>query len=96
MVSKPREYRSKARIYADILKCIVKYGGKVGPTKILYCANLSHDRLMRHLSNLMKLGLIKEIKEEGRTLYSITERGKEFLKEFVKIERFAKAFGITI
>ena len=91
-----REYRSKARIYADILRCIVKHGGRVGPTRILYCANLSYDRLTRHLTRLMELGLVEEVKDDDRTLYGITNRGVEFLKEFAKVERFAKAFGITI
>ncbi|RLE36911.1 hypothetical protein DRJ17_07655 [Candidatus Woesearchaeota archaeon] len=51
---------------------------------------------MRHLTRLMELGLVEEAKDGDRTLYGITNRGVEFLKEFAKVERFAKAFGITI
>ena len=28
--------------------------------------------------------------------YVLTDRGREFLREFAKIERFAQAFGIEI
>ena len=93
---KPKEYRSKARIYLDILSTILREGGKTGPTRVLYGANLSHDRLMRHLAHLIDVGLIIEEKEEERTLYKLTDRGREFLKEFLRIEKFAEAFGISI
>lgn len=93
---KPREYRSKTRIYLDILSTILKEGGKTGPTRILYGANLSHDRLMRHLTYLIEVNLVAEEKKEGRTIYKLTDKGREFLKEFLRIEKFAEAFGISI
>ncbi|MEM2940380.1 MAG: winged helix-turn-helix domain-containing protein [Thermoproteota archaeon] len=92
----PKEYRSKAHIYFDILNQIVKEGTRAGPTRILYGANLSHDRLMRHLTQLINLGLVAEEREEDRVFYSITEKGMKFLQEFRKIQEFAKAFGIPI
>jgi len=95
-MSKTKEYRSKVRIYADIMSSIMKHGGKCGPTRILYGANLSHGRLMRHLTQLINLGLIAEEKEDEKTLYKLTDKGREFLKEFIKMQRFAEAFGITI
>jgi len=91
-----KEYRSKVRIYVDILTAIMKHGGRSGPTKILYGANLSYDRLMKHLSQLIKLGLVEEEKEGENVFYKLTDKGRAFLLEFVKIEKFAEAFGITI
>lgn len=91
-----KEYRSKARIYVDILTSIMKQGGKSGPTRILYGANLSHDRLMKHLRQLIKLGLVEEEKEGGSVVYKLTGKGRAFLIEFIRIEKFAEAFGITI
>ncbi|MCD6445597.1 winged helix DNA-binding protein [Candidatus Bathyarchaeota archaeon] len=91
-----KEYRSKVRIYVDILTSIMKHGGRSGPTKILYGANLSYDRLMKHLSQLIKLGLVEEEKEGENVFYKLTDKGRAFLLEFVKIEKFAEAFGITI
>jgi len=91
-----KEYRSKARIYADILNSIMKHGGKSGPTRILYGANLSYDRLMKHLGQLIELGLVVEEKENEETVYKLTDKGRTFIIEFVKVEKFAEAFGITI
>jgi predicted transcriptional regulator len=91
-----REYRSKTRIYADILNSIMKHGGKSGPTRILYGANLSYDRLMKHLNQLIELGLVQEEKEGDEVIFKLTDRGRAFVLEFIKVEKFAEAFGITI
>jgi predicted transcriptional regulator len=91
-----KEYRSKARIYADILNSILKHGGKSGPTRILYGANLSYDRLMRHLGQLIELGLVAEDKDGGETVFKLTDKGRAFVLEFVKVEKFAEAFGVSI
>ena len=96
MRSEHKEYRSKTRIYADILNSIMKHGGKSGPTRILYGANLSYDRLMKHLNQLIELGLVAEEKEQDETMYKLTDKGRTFVLEFVKVEKFAEAFGITI
>lgn len=91
-----KEYRSKTRIYADILNSIMKHGGKSGPTRILYGANLSYDRLMKHLSQLIELGLVQEEREGDEVVFKLTDKGRAFVLEFIKVEKFAEAFGITI
>jgi predicted transcriptional regulator len=91
-----KEYRSKARIYADILNSILKHGGRSGPTRILYGANLSYDRLMKHLGQLMELNLVQEEKVNGESVYKLTDKGRAFVLEFIKVEKFAEAFGIAI
>jgi len=91
-----KEYRSKARIYVDILACIMKHVGKSRPTRILYGANLSHDRLMKHLGQLIELGLVEEEKQDDAVNYKLTDKGRAFLVEFIKMEKFAEAFGIII
>ena len=96
MAREHKEYRSKTRIYADILDTILRRGGKSGPTHILLGANLSHDRLMKHLSRLIELGLIVEDSENGNKIFKLSDRGRKFIIEFVKVEKFAEAFGISI
>ena len=91
-----KEYRSRTRIYADILNSILKRGGRSGPTRILYGANLSYDRLMKHLGQLMELGLVDEERLDGESVYKLTDKGRAFVLEFIKVEKFAEAFGITI
>lgn len=91
-----KEYRSKTRIYADILDSLLRRGGKSGPTHILLGANLSHERLMKHLNQLQELGLISEYVDNGDKTFKLTDKGRKFIVEFVKIEKFAEAFGISI
>ena len=91
-----KEYRSRTRIYADILNSILKRGGRSGPTRILYGANLSYDRLMKHLGQLKELGLVDEERFDNESVYKLTDKGRAFVLEFVKVEKFAEAFGITI
>ncbi|TFF96043.1 transcriptional regulator [Candidatus Thorarchaeota archaeon] len=97
-MGKKRAYRSKMRILVDMMRVIQSEGESgVGPTKILYAANLSHDRLTQYLEELIQKELINEISddEENRT-YLLTEKGREFLREFVRVEKFSEAFGIEI
>jgi predicted transcriptional regulator len=91
-----KEYRSKTRIYADILDSFLRHGGKSGPTHILLGANLSHDRLMKHLNQLIELGLVSEEADNNEKIFKLTDKGRAFIIEFVKVEKFAEAFGITI
>ncbi len=86
-----KDYRSKPKIYADILESVAEQG-YARPTKIMTDANLSYDRLKKHLETLVKKGLLKH---EGDT-YNITEAGLEFLIEFKRFEKFASAFGLRI
>ncbi len=88
-------YRSKIRIMVDILR-VVQKEGETRVTKILYGANLSHDRLNKYLGELMSRGLVTSFDQEGLTFYSLTDKGKRFLFEFRKFERFAEAFGLEI
>jgi predicted transcriptional regulator len=86
------------RILADMMRAIQSEGEEgAGPTKILYAANLSHDRLTQYLEELIEKALIIETNpgSENR-IYHLTEKGREFLREYVRIERFSEAFGIEI
>ena len=86
------------RILADMMRAIQSEGEEgAGPTKILYTANLSHDRLTQYLDELIEKDLIRETNPESdNRIYLLTEKGREFLKEFVRMERFSEAFGIEI
>lgn len=90
------EKRSKLQIIMDILFLMQKEGGKTKPTRILYGANLSHSALKEYLNQLLENGFIKEVKEKKRTLYSLTDKGYEFINESRKIKRLTEAFGIPM
>ena len=86
------------RILADMMRAIQGEGEDgAGPTKILYAANLSHDRLTQYLDELIEKCLIREENQESENrTYFLTEKGREFLREFIRVERFSEAFGIDI
>ncbi len=89
------KYRSKGRIFADILKA-VQEEDKAITTHILYKSNLSYDRLTKYLQNLEEGGLLKRTEERDKTFYEITEKGKRFLSEFQRMEAFVSGFGLDI
>lgn len=88
-------YRSKGRIFADILRA-VKLEGSAKPTHILYKANLSYDRLTKYLAMLEESDLLARSMDGDKTEYSITTKGEQFLVEFRRMEQFAEAFGLEI
>jgi predicted transcriptional regulator len=94
MNDKTTKYRSELKILVDILN-VIKQEKETKPTKILYKANLSHDRLNKYLEKLMSMDLVDEIIIESRE-YMLTEKGHKFLKEFNKFEKFANAFGFIL
>jgi len=96
MMQKTPKYRSQMRIYVDIMRVIQREYNQAKPTRILYGANLSHDRLLKYLEELKTLGVIEEIIDGDDRFYKLTQKGIEFLNEFRGIERFAGAFGFVI
>lgn len=96
LAAKPAaKYRSQFRIYVDIMHVIQRESNEAKPTRILYGANLSHDRLIKYLQELKGLGVIQESGTEDK-VYSLTQKGVEFINNFRKVESFASAFGFKI
>ncbi|OYT53129.1 hypothetical protein B6U66_00065 [Candidatus Bathyarchaeota archaeon ex4484_135] len=91
-----KKYRSRLRIISDILSVLAEEGGSAGPTRILYGANLSHDRLVRYLAEMEQKGLVRRVVDDGKTRYEMTEKGWRLLREVRKIEEFLRAFGLEI
>jgi len=55
----PQKTRSRIRIYYDILLSVMEEGN-AKPTRVLYKANLSYDRLVKYLDELISKGLLQE------------------------------------
>jgi len=89
------KYRSQFRIYVDVMQVIQREGNQAKPTRILYGANLSHDRLVKYLDELKGLGVIQESGTDDK-VYSLTQKGIEFMNNFRRVESFASAFGFKI
>ncbi len=86
--------RSKIDIVHDILKAMHDKGGKIKPTHLLYKSNLSHNRMMEYIKELIGKGLIAEEREDEKINYTITNSGLEFLANYKKLKEFTEAFGL--
>jgi len=75
--------RSKLEIYLDILKAVSETGRL---THIGNLANLSWKDTMKHLGFLEHKGFVKAMKTgNGRSEYSLTQKGLEALEALQKI-----------
>ena len=87
--------RSALKIYLDILTT-VRDEGNTKPTRILYRANLSHDRLVKYLGELNAKGLLEERQDEDSKYYVLTQKGLDFINQVKKAEAFVMGFGLGI
>ena len=81
--------RTRVEILASILN--VAHNGAL-KTHIMYKANLSHRQLEKYLGFLMQNGMILKVTDAdyGGTLYRVTEKGIEFLKDYVRLAAHLK------
>ena len=87
--------RSTVRIYLDILLA-AENEGNAKPTRILQKANLPHDRMMKHVAELQKKGLLEEVNNGESRYYVVTAKGQSFVKEAQRAEAFLSAFGVSL
>ena len=80
----PKYRRSRIELYVDVLMAI--YNGRRSPSRIVYAANLSYDRVMKCINFLEEQGLVLKAEDEKRKSYTVTDRGKEVIKYFNEIE----------
>ena len=86
--------RSSFEIKADILKSLSQqFGDKLKPTHVMYQANLSHKLLKEYLNDLASQGLIEERGAEKKFIH-LTDKGKDFLRQFRDFRVFRDTFGI--
>lgn len=83
--------RDKLKIYGDLLTILYEENSKdkIVPTRVQMRLNVPFDRLKTYLTELTNLGLI-----EPEPSFQITEKGKEYLREYEKIIDFMKRMGI--
>lgn len=90
-------YRNGVKIVGDVLSITNDFGLEgVNITLLLRKANLSYNRLARLAQQLTTAGLLEERLSEGKRVYLITERGKEYLKTYQEFESLASSFGLEL
>ncbi len=87
--------RSSLKIHLDILETI-RDEGPSKPTRIVLAANLSHDRLVRYLADLVSQGLLQEHRGATARFYALTAKGLEFINQIRETEAFLAGFGLEM
>ncbi len=86
--------RVKIEIIHDMLQSIHDKGGSIKPTHLLYKSNLSHAKMKEYLTELMEKEMVSEVEEKTKKMFSITEKGYNFLSEYERIKEFSDSFGL--
>ncbi len=84
--------RDKLKIYGDLLSVLNSEGDteKIVLTRIQTRINVPFDRLKNYILELSELGLIQDEKS-----LKLTEKGKQFLREYKRILDFMNRMGIS-
>ena len=86
--------RDKLQVIYDILKAISDKNGKIKPTHILYKANLSHQMLEDYLTELIQKGFVIELNKKEGKLYSLTQKGFDYINQYQYVIKFTTSFGL--
>jgi len=85
------------QIVADLLTATDQYGQEgIKTTTLLTRANLSHSRLAKFIENLTGAGLINKIEYDGKNVFVITPRGRQYLESYKQFSDIAETFGLEI
>ena len=84
--------RDKLKIYGDLLSILYEEAKteKVVLTRIQLRTNVPFDRLKIYLKELVELGLIND-----EPTIKLTEKGKQYIKEYQTVLDFMTRMGLT-
>jgi len=76
----------------DIMSCILENSNKSSrKTRLIYGCNLSSSNFNLYKEFLVEAGLLKvSRREDGVEIFETTEKGKEFSKDYRKIQTYLK------
>ena len=77
-----------------MLLAMIKLGGRIKPTHLMYKSNLSHALMKDYINELILKDLMKEAYDKGKKVFEITQKGREFTLQYRKMKEFQKAFGL--
>jgi predicted transcriptional regulator len=84
--------RDKLKIYGDLLAVLndEAKSEKIVLTRVQVRISVPFDRLKNYVSELNELGLIQD-----EASLKLTEKGKQYLKEYEKVLDFMNRMGLT-
>lgn len=84
--------RDRLKIYGDLLSMLnaERNSEKIVLTRIQVKINVPFDRLINYLSDLKDLELI-----ESEDSLVLTEKGRQYLREYQKVLDFMKRMGVA-
>jgi predicted transcriptional regulator len=84
--------RDKLKIYGDLLAVLYDEASteKIVLTRVQVRIGVPFDRLKNYIFELSSLGLIQD-----EASLRLTEKGKQYLKEYEKVLAFMKRMGLT-
>ncbi len=84
--------RDKLKIYGDLLAVLYDEANteKIVLTRVQVRIGVPFDRLKNYISELSSLGLIQD-----EASLKLTEKGKQYLREYEKVLAFMKRMGLT-
>ena len=84
--------RDKLKIYGDLLTVLndESKNDRIVLTRVQVRINVPFDRLKKYISELVELGLITDENSLG-----LSEKGKQYLREYEKILDFMKRMGLA-
>ena len=90
-------YRTSMQIVADMLYQTEQCGHEgIKTTTLLTKANLSHSRLEKFVKNLTGAGLMNKIEYDGKHVFGITPKGKQYLESYKQFSDLAGTFGLEL
>ncbi|HLC24670.1 MAG TPA: winged helix-turn-helix domain-containing protein [Nitrosopumilaceae archaeon] len=85
------------QIVSDLLTVTEQSGvNGINVTSLLTKANLSHSRLGKFLNNLTGAGLINRIEFDGKNVFVITSKGRQYLESYKNFQNLADSFGLDL
>jgi predicted transcriptional regulator len=84
--------RDKLKIYGDLLSALYSESGpeKVVLTQVQVKINVPFDRLKAYITELADLGLVQD-----ETSLKLTEKGRQYLREYERVLDFMKRMGLS-
>lgn len=89
------KYRSRLAVYLEILSAVNDEGFAI-PTHIIQRANLSHDRFIEYIGELVERELVGLEESHGNRSFFLTAKGRTLLEQMKNTEEFLSSYGLTL